>query len=764
MFNRQKLLVFAKYISFFFVFYILSIAGINEKVFPFAVGFYFSLVWCNQNPLICSLLYLACKVATSFSVYSLIGGASIVLLLLLFYSMHQKFKKPIKPFLFAIYGLIAQSVNVFIEIYFNNANIPLTLITLILSMLFMYVCNQFFTALLVRGVKFRLISSDCICAGIILMAISLGLTSLNIYNFEFIKLFAVFVILFTAFSFGINVAIVSACLIGIGSILSVGNAMYVAPFVAYAITIAIFKTRIKIIPIISILAVELTFGFALNIYYSYNFVSFLPVLIACLLFLCIKENVYSRFSGLFELSKEKIAMKNIVNRSRENLCKRFNDLSEVFSEMDKVFSSMVNKNGVSDDVVKNMITSELKSKICADCKECNRCHRTFEKEINAVFEELIVAALERGKVTLLDISPFLTARCSRLNNIVGTINQISSEYKKYAGFVGNVDTSKLLIAKQLGGVSDIMKQLSEEVKNNVSFDYFREEKIIEELAFNNIICADVVIYEKNIDITNVTLVVRNEDALKTKIAKVVSKICAHSMEVYNQQPAKEKGYTILNLRTQTKYDVIFGVASAKKESSNQSGDCYSLIRIESDKILLALCDGMGSGEKAQKTSELSISLIENFYKAGFENNLILSSVNGLLTINNDEMFSTLDLCVLNLRKGFADFVKLGATCSLIKHENQTEILDGESLPLGIVEEMKPTIHKSVLNCGDMIVLASDGVSDSFNSEEEYRNFVNNIDSLNPQQVADEILKKARNNDGNISRDDMTVLVSKIFSK
>ncbi|MBR1984104.1 MAG: leucine-rich repeat protein, partial [Clostridia bacterium] len=60
-----------------------------------------------------------------------------------------------------------------------------------------------------------------------------------------------------------------------------------------------------------------------------------------------------------------------------------------------------------------------------------------------------------------------------------------------------------------------MKNLSLEVKNNVSFDYLREEKIIEELAFNNIICADVVIYEKNTDITNVTLLVRDEDCMKT---------------------------------------------------------------------------------------------------------------------------------------------------------------------------------------------------------------------------------------------------------
>lgn len=763
MLNKQKWNIVFKYIFFFFMFYILSIAGINQKIFPFAIGFYFSLVWCNQNVLIISLFYLATKVLTDFSLFSFIGGASVVLVLLLIYGIHLKLKKPIKPFVFAVYGLISQAGNVFIEIYFKNANIPLLFVTVFLSMLFMFACNQFFTAILTRGVKYRLTSLDSLCAGVILSVISLGLTSLEFFSFEFIKLFAVYTILFCAFSFGENVAVFASAIVSIGSTLAFGNPIYALPFIVFALAISIFKTRYKIIPVVVILALELLLGFVVNIYYLYSIISLIPVLIACALFLLTKESIYSKISGLFELSKEKIAMKNVVNRSRENLCKRLNDLSLVFAEMDKVFSSMV-REGLDKDIVKNMISTEVKSKICSDCKDCNRCHRTFEKEISAVFDEIITSAIERGKVTLLDISPFLTARCPRLNNIVATVNQIAGEYKKYAGFVGNVDTSKLLIAKQLGGVSDIMKNLSLEVKNNVSFDYLREEKIIEELAFNNIICADVVIYEKNTDITNVTLLVRDEDCMKSKISKVVSKICGYPMEVYMDEPSKQKGYTILNLRTKTRFDVIFGVASSKKETSSKNGDCYTLIRIESDKFLLGLCDGMGSGEKAQKTSELAISLIENFYKAGFENDLILNSVNGLLTLNNDEMFSTLDLCVLNLRKGFADFVKLGATPSLIKHENQTEILEGESLPLGIIENMKPSIHKSVLDNSDMIILASDGIVDSFNSEEDYKTFVNNIDSINPQLVADEILKRARTNDGEISRDDMTVLVGKIYEK
>jgi len=42
-----------------------------------------------------------------------------------------------------------------------------------------------------------------------------------------------------------------------------------------------------------------------------------------------------------------------------------------------------------------------------------------------------------------------------------------------------------------------MKQLANEVDMLVSFDSARESKLIDELAYNNIICSDAVIYERD---------------------------------------------------------------------------------------------------------------------------------------------------------------------------------------------------------------------------------------------------------------------------
>ena len=165
-----------------------------------------------------------------------------------------------------------------------------------------------------------------------------------------------------------------------------------------------------------------------------------------------------------------------------------------------------------------------------------------------------------------------------------------------------------------------------------------------------------------------------------------------------------------------------------------------------------------------KTSELALSLVENFYKAGFDNDIILNSVNKLLAINNEESYTALDLSILDLNNNFVDFIKLGAPVGFVKHKTTTDIVKAGALPIGILAEMQPNITKSVLEDGDIIVLVTDGITDAFDSGEKLCNYINNIDSLNPQEIADCILEKALELNGGVALDDMSVLTCRIFSK
>jgi serine phosphatase RsbU (regulator of sigma subunit) len=69
---------------------------------------------------------------------------------------------------------------------------------------------------------------------------------------------------------------------------------------------------------------------------------------------------------------------------------------------------------------------------------------------------------------------------------------------------------------------------------------------------------------------------------------------------------------------------------------------------------------MGHGGAAGILGENAIGLVENFYRAGFTDDALLYLVNRVLCGVNDGAFATLDMCVVDLKKGAAGFIKMGA--------------------------------------------------------------------------------------------------------
>ena len=62
---------------------------------------------------------------------------------------------------------------------------------------------------------------------------------------------------------------------------------------------------------------------------------------------------------------------------------------------------------------------------------------------------------------------------------------------------------------------------------------------------------------------------------------------------------------------------------------------------------------------------------------------------------------------------------------------------------------------------DIIVMVSDGITETFSKFYDLKTFVNNITATNPQTIADEIMKTAIQINP-IPNDDMTVLVARVY--
>ena len=95
------------------------------------------------------------------------------------------------------------------------------------------------------------------------------------------------------------------------------------------------------------------------------------------------------------------------------------------------------------------------------------------------------------------------------------------------------------------------------------------------------------------------------------------------------------------------------------------------------------------------------------------------------------------------------------------------MFETESLPIGIVENeyingISNNMKMKLLNKGDIMVIASDGVFDAFGSNAEYLDYVNNLQDINMNLLCENLLEEAKARQGGTAKDDMTVVAFRVL--
>lgn len=747
-----------KYFIFFVLFYVLQNASI-QGLHPFAFGMLFALVWCNQKIYILAPLYILAGFLTFFDVTHLIIDLICAGVLLLACLMHYRFKKPFKPVILGMYAFLSQ----FGMLYFaftTTDGIWGGIVTLLIGMTAMYAYIHILQNLILRGVRRKLLIDEILCAGVLVFAVGVGLYSVPLGEYIYFGVLALLVLM-SAYVFSTTFTLVFALMLGLGAAFAAEELLLISHAILLGLVAVATKCSKRVYMSIALILVDIIVGlYFMPVYTLFNL---LATMIGALLFLLIPTKFYDKMISFTIDDNEDVAVRSIVNRNRKALCGRLYNLSEAFFEMKNVFISMVQHRGNFNDSL-DYFAQDIKRQMCLNCSNKTECLRIQAEETDRAIKEMLQFAYDRGKVSLLDVPANLCAHCIKLNALIAAINTISDEYKQKLQVQNNLDSGRLLLGEQMYGISQIMHSLATEVSLNVSFDSGLENKIIEGLMYEGVVCSEAVVYRKNEKLYSATLVVQKKNIDKSKIIKVLTQVFGMPMSITNITDGEKAGFNIVSMCTANRFDIVFGSAGAVKADSKVSGDTHTVIKLDNNKILLALCDGMGSGEQAERTSSLALGLIENFYKAGFENSLILSSVNKLLEFGGEESFSALDASVLDLNDGTCDMIKLGSPVTYIKLKDEVKRLDAGALPLGILDDIRPNIRSFTLNDGDMIVLMTDGITDSFTNIDELDTLIKESTTTNPQILANEILNKALANYKNLPADDMTVLIGRIYTK
>lgn len=160
-----------------------------------------------------------------------------------------------------------------------------------------------------------------------------------------------------------------------------------------------------------------------------------------------------------------------------------------------------------------------------------------------------------------------------------------------------------------------------------------------------------------------------------------------------------------------------GILCASREAGAPCGDSHLTCMLDDERMLVLICDGMGSGDAAARESAVAVRLLARFLRAGAACALAIETVNALmLNRGGDDMFATVDLLILNLSTGDGELVKLAACPTLIARDGEVMRIEGGRLPLGILEKVCPGVTRTRFAPGDVVLMATDGVMDAAGSE------------------------------------------------
>lgn len=461
-----------------------------------------------------------------------------------------------------------------------------------------------------------------------------------------------------------------------------------------------------------------------------------------------------------------------MRKMRDVTAQRVAQFSNVFQALSKSFSSLDQKEafGETDDRELDYFLSNVTEKTCQTCFKKEHC---WTRNFNTTYEymkEIMHEIDEESGTISQKLSREWEKHCTRSKRVLEVIQQELTFYQANQKLKKQVQESRKLVADQLLGVSEVMEDFAKEIQREREIHYKQEEQILEALQSFGIHIEHVEIYsldQGNVDIDMTIPYCRGHGECEKLIAPMLSDILGETIIVEAEECSTfPNGFCHVTFRSAKAYTVETGVAHAAKDGGLVSGDSYSTIELGYGKYAIAISDGMGNGERAHYESKETLQLLQKILQSGIEEKVAIKSVNSVLSLRTtDEIFSTLDLAMIDLQNASAKFLKIGSTPSFIKRGSKIVKIYSSNLPIGILQDFEVDVVSEQLKAGDLLVMMSDGIFEGPKHVENYdlwmKRKLQELQTDDPQQIADLILEEViRSRAGNIE-DDMTVVVAKI---
>ncbi len=633
--------------------------------------------------------------------------------------------------------------------------------------------------------KRRAFSIEEVIGASLLLAIAVGgFGDLNVFGFGIRNILSILIVMILGWKNGILVGTTSGVTIGVTlGVISGSEPIMIAAYAISGMIAGVLNRFGKIGVVIGFALGNVVLAYVSN-GYTIELIHFKEILIASIGLLAVPKNLQIDLEEFIGNKRFLPVVPNrALNKSKE-MAQSLNNVSEAIQEMAttyRVVEPTTFEENTDKVENKQIFITELLNNL--EPYKNNMLYDDIANTEDKILDEIFNCLLDKQEITKQDLLKIF-ADCNSYivgfedkdiskyleENISQIVRAINVSYKvSKCNFIWRkkVEENKKNMGEQLSKVSKAIQNMAKNLEKDIEIeDQYEKEKteIIKFIKQKEIEIQDIAIKKQN----RFMIEIYFNEILETTKIEIIENILTTVLKekiVLNTEASVGKK---LNFLSDDKYVMAIGKAETTKSKSEISGDSNLSIRLKDGKYLVAISDGMGSGEEAKKSSVQALRLLENLLLSGFDKKISLDLINTALMNQNSEIFATLDIAIVDLYMGNIEFIKSGACPTYVKNKKRVQMVKSTSLPTGITQESTIQTFDKDIESGDIMLMCSDGVLDS---NIEYKNkelwikyMLEDIETNNTQKIADLLLNEAIDNNFGTAKDDMSIVVCKFRTK
>ena len=764
--------IFKLVIYFGISFFIGRVVFINLAA-PFGIAFLLAVCRCYKK----EDIILSSGLGTLMgyiSVSSDINNLSMYVLLIgtiIFSEYILKKVKMIKKFvtIYAIIFILCVLYSIFISRHTIGSSILLSCGEIACIFPIYYIMQYSILCLKKSRTKHLYTSEEVISIIIIASLIISGVRNINILNISVRNIIALLVTIIIGFACGsmagTSFGVVLGLIIGISG---KNMAYYISIYSLCGLTSGIFARMKKWVS-----GASYIIAYLMLISYSNNMNKevLIEAFISLLIFYIIPQKTYDILSLSFNSEKEEEDKNQCyMNKIKMIITGKLKGFSDVLVQLSDILRNLADNNKLQMGKKSSALVECLADRTCSNCSLINTCWAKESHYTYSAFEEAIQNYMDNKNAVPHQIEE----KCIKKSLTLENAKHIADNFIQNEAFHEKLSEGREIIAAQIKNMASSVNDIINELNNSIKMNRELEKRISKifyknKIEYKNLLC----LVDKNgrdIIKLNYKNCNKSQQCIKN-ILPLINEASGKNMCVMNDECIIDKisNECLLAFEEMNKFYVSACCKKLPKDEEEYSGDSFCYKKLDDGTYMMAISDGMGSGAEAEKESNAVIELIEKLMSSGFKKLTAINMANSIMTMKftEDEKFTTVDLSCIDLYSGDVEFFKVGAASSFIKRGSNVQRINSKTLPIGVLDRPDIDIMKNKVKNGDIIIMVSDGITDckieNAEDEEWLSKFISDIETENPKEIAANIIDKAKEISNGRIKDDMTVIVSKVYS-